>query len=1173
VANQLTGANNLVVGAPLTSGTGATIGRMTGAVVLNTAQNYTGETTINVGSSLQFRGQVTTSGFDVFGNNNDTSANASLIAGGVGGRFLQGVGAAATAIPVTFHAGSMVQLDNSFDLLPNTSDYSQGRWSDTAAFTLDSSVFKLVGNGVVPITEQVGAATIHGGSIITSLMTPTGTSPVPTTFSFANIVQSTTAAGDNGSVSIEPTTAGQLGQFERIMISVPGNVPTVSPQGIVPTWMWNQRENSFLTYNTTSGFNNAAFTVTNTTVTALGGVGTGNEIYWNKPGAGTLLAGTSFNVYALRTDNSITLSTTTDSAANITIASGGLITGAASISLTPKLIFGSTGTPKEADIHVSANTTTIGDNTTSNANTAGQIIASNIVKDGTGTLVLTGEQQTFAGGIAVDGGSLTLNNNTASNAGASNAGGKGGTIFLDGYNTALNLNAGGTTTAGSFNSNIFLAAGNPLATITVNRVGTAASGQQVMIGGNGGLANTGNLTFGGASGDQGQTLIVSNGNTMTFRVNGSTFLGTNGNITFVNNTDTFLAGPIAPTTTQTAGQAINVVKEGGSNLYLDAGTTTAAATQSSTFVGGFTVLNGGLVSPGVGGAITSGASIIGVGAGFNPLGNNNTVTMVGGTLLLRGDDDNTATFSTITYNTNNIVVNGNSTITVDRTGAQTSETTKLVQIQNLTMGAETLTVTAGNSYRFGVAGTMTMTASSTLSLSADMSISGSVVDNGAGLSLIKQGGSTLWFNTTSSSFTGPLIVEQGAIRFGNTTTASTTSTAGLASSMILDPGASVQLQAATNISAGQKIDVRSGNFTTGTGTTTGIGLGYVQLNTVIDPTALAPLITSSSTGALLINVATYNPTNPLTISAIGAGNFQIAGATAMTYSPTSLGAGANGTWVVGGNGVNFTFLAANTNTLTGANRLQAGSLLLSGGSVVMNTSNNYTGGTVDARGTGLNWSTGGTNTPLGTGQVDLFGTATASSAALFTQNTFVIHPGATVAMTDATFTANRWGSATPMALNGASLSYTAGVAGSNTQAVGNLTIAGGTRINFTGTANAGVINVGPAGAGTFTRTAGASLVFTTNSAGSLGTAGASGAEVFITGGGPALATIAGGGTMAAGYFVDGSANTFVNYGGTGFIDVPYTTAAANLPAGLTGGNAVAQMTTTGNVTLADNPSI
>ena len=525
---------------------------------------------------------------------------------------------------------------------------------------------------------------------------------------------------------------------------------------------------------------------------------------------------------------------------------------------------------------------------------------------------------------------------------------------------------------------------------------------------------------------------------------------------------------------------------------------------------------------------------------------------MGGTLFLRGDDDNTATFSTISYATNDVVVNGSATINVDRTGVNTSETTKLLQIRNLTIGAETLSIAGADTYKFGVSGTMTMTASPTLNLTADMAINGTVTDNGAGLSLIKQGTSTLWFNTNTSTFTGPVIVEQGAVRFGNTTTASTTSTAGLASSMILDPGASIQLQALTNINTGtgQKIDVRSGNFAG--------GLGIVQLNATFDPTSL---LTSTSSGELLLTAAFATP---LTLDSIGAGTFQLATTAATTYSGSLGAVGASGTWVVGGNSQNLTFTLANPNVFSGSGLLQVGSLLLGGGTVTMNTSNNYTGGTVVARGTSLAWSpTGAADTPLGTGPLDLFGTATVSGAnGVFTQNTVVIHPGATVAISDATTSANRWGSGNAMALNGATLSYTGATAGSS-QTIGNFSFAAGSHMTFAGT-GIGTINVGT-GAGTLTRAGDATLVFSTNNVGLLGTASAGGGRLIISGGGPTTAN-----GMAGGYFVDGTSNTFVTYGANGFADAAYN--VTNLPAGLVAGTGLAQINTA-SVTLADNPSI
>ncbi|MEI9894808.1 MAG: hypothetical protein WDN28_13200 [Chthoniobacter sp.] len=370
-------------------------------------------------------------------------------------------------------------------------------------------------------------------------MTPSGTVTQPTTFAFAAIQEGMNRAGvgDNGTVSIEPTTAGQLGQFERVVVTGAGAAPTVT-NGMVDAWMWDQREGAWLTY----GANGFAVAGDTTTVTSAGTAValtassataasrlllTGSST--TAVNSFTLAAGVTLNTYSLHiTGNTsqptnITLGTAADSTAKIVIGSGGIITGNNNATITPGLVFGPTGTA-QAVFHVGGSTLTIGDNT--NPTTSGQIQASNILKDGPGVLNLDSEQGTFSGAIALNGGSLTLNNRTASNSGASNAGGKGGTIYMNGYGTTLTLNAGSTAAGGSFNNSVYIAAGNPLVTINVNRIGSTSG--QSQLGGNGGLPNTGNLTFGGSSGDQGQTLIIGQANSQTFRVNGTTDLGPTG---------------------------------------------------------------------------------------------------------------------------------------------------------------------------------------------------------------------------------------------------------------------------------------------------------------------------------------------------------------------------------------------------------------------------------------------------------------------------------------------------------------------------------------------------------------------------------------------------------------------------------------------------------------------
>jgi hypothetical protein len=99
VPNQLSGAANLVVGAPVVNGALSNPTNATGTVILNSAQNYTGQTLVNRASTLEVRGAMATSGYEVFG---------TLALGGL---------AAVGSTPVTLRAGAVLRLDDSFDTL------------------------------------------------------------------------------------------------------------------------------------------------------------------------------------------------------------------------------------------------------------------------------------------------------------------------------------------------------------------------------------------------------------------------------------------------------------------------------------------------------------------------------------------------------------------------------------------------------------------------------------------------------------------------------------------------------------------------------------------------------------------------------------------------------------------------------------------------------------------------------------------------------------------------------------------------------------------------------------------------------------------------------------------------------------------------------------------------
>ena len=542
-----------------------------------------------------------------------------------------------------------------------------------------------------------------------------------------------------------------------------------------------------------------------------------------------------------------------------------------------------------------------------------------------------------------------------------------------------------------------------------------------------------------------------------------------------------------------------------------------------------------------------------------------------------------------TFDSNNIQVNGNSTISVNRNTANGSNNT--VAFNSLTIGGQTLTLTSGgNTYR-GRFSSVNLTNLATISpggtIDPDLN---NVTDNGAGLGVIKTGAGFLFFNDNptltggkwlnangSVAFSGGISVMPGAaLRFGNSIAASSTAKAGTGQ-IGINPGGEIQLQALTNINsaAGQLVDGRSA--------TVSGGLARVIMNSDFNP---ASVLTGTSSGLLL---AAQNTAAAKNLGTIGDGTFQFANTGNFTYSATTLGVGAGSTYRLGGNAQNFTITAANTNVLTGTASVRLGSLASTGGTFTFNSTNDYSNGTVIARGITAAWNTsnnaGGANTPLGTGQVDVFGNATANATAaggtgfvgLFNQNTFNIHPGSTIFIDDSAATSapgnidNRWGGGN-IALDGNTFQFRAAnfAAATSNESFGDLTFTRGTRINTATNTNTAktVITV----VGNFARNGAATMVFLPQAGALLGAPIAtSNAQQFIIASVGLQPALQAANLMAPAYYVDATSNQFLTYGADGFADVAYTAGALNLPQNLSTGNDIAQVT--GNVTLVDNPVI
>jgi len=326
----------------------------------------------------------------------------------------------------------------------------------------------------------------------------------------------------------------------------------------------------------------------------------------------------------------------------------------------------------------------------------------------------------------------------------------------------------------------------------------------------------------------------------------------------------------------------------------------------------------------------------------------------------------------------------------------------------------------------------------------------------------------------------------GALRFGTAALGGLANYTAGTGNIFINPGATVQLEAASNINttALQKIEVRS----------TADKPGILQLNTAMDP---ATLVSSTSTGLLQVNVATFG--TALNLTSIGDGSFQLGAAVNTSYTANTLGVGSGNSYRIGGTGAFTLTLAPTTATspvLTGTAKALFGSLAATGNTVALNQTNNYSGGTTIARGMTVSFTTGTSNTPFGSAAVDVFGTVVASTttgsflgASTTNTNSVIFHPGAILKLdSSVTNNANRWEDAKALTLDGTQV-WTIGLANNAvSETVGSFTFNRGSSIKTaSGTGTGSLVLTGGAGT-SFTRTGTGTMVFLPT-AGKLGLTG------------------------------------------------------------------------------------
>lgn len=1093
-------ASSLMVGTPAVWRNFGAVGNGSGTVVLHTAQNFTGSTTVNRGSALEIRESMGTSGYENWGTL-ILSRNASLAGGPA----------------VTMQKGGELRLDNNIGLLPDSQ--TQGRYGDTTALTLDNGILRLRGSSVKDVTETVGTITAKGGSTIAIERQSAAR---------AIVLEADIVRGPNAVIALTHNT-DILGADERFYLkSGIGSIGGLT-NGMVAPWMISATNMQFLTY-TEFGFQLRGFNKANGLNVASSILAT-DTLYVNSNQS--IQAGQNINAYAMRIDDNNTISPSTAATPELLIiGSGGLLQNTNASRINTHTVFGSVASPVDAVMYINSAISFGNAGTPVTVNP--QIVADNIIKAGPGTLRF---EQNQIGGAAANGGALagwggfqgdiflqqgrielrTIDNSTTSTVAGNKAGGND--IYMNGIDTRVAFYTDGADALTTFNNNLVLGADNPFARVLLNRQTGTVQDVDVAIN---------NLTFQGAPGLQGQSLIVDDedGNLFDFWVNGVITLSSLADRSYNiirNDTDVYFKGQV---TEAGAGGAAVFVKTGDGFMRWE------NVSSLNNFTGGVNLTRGTLEVRGAVANPANNENLNGGGLGTGP------VTFYGGILNLRIDGDNSTTIRT--YNWGNMLdVRGNTTINMDRLTAN-GGSNKQLSFSGLQIGSQTLTIQGGNGFDLRVDGTTTLTGNPIFANNTELILNGPV--NGRGSHIVQNGG-TVWFNTTGGTFDQGYYVNSGDLRFGTPAGNSNTATLGAGNPNIqINPAGRIVWAHAANVNSagGQRVTALSN----------GSSLARIRLEAnlgTFTPAYLYSTITSNSNGTLYLNGA-YSAA--LDMAQIGNGKFFLGGSN--TYSAPTLGVGAGGIYRLGGELNTSVTMTFSTSVFTGANQILVGSQAANGqGQFLFSAVNNLTGQTVVNRGSLLRLSAAlsGTNGGLGAegNAVNVFGelrfesNATAkNSTGTGVQYSMVLHPGSILRLQDANATgaaADRWLDTAPVNLNGSMLLIqSANAAITASEGVGDLNFERGSRV-FLATQSTAQLTLAPA---SLTRTdPTGTMVFINSAAGRLGNAPGSNSERIVVGG--ATPTNVTGTNMLPGYYIAGSDNTFVTYGANGFTRAGFDT--------------------------------
>jgi len=805
-------------------------------------------------------------------------------------------------------------------------------------------------------TFTYGGTGAGGGGTIT-LTRNSGTNGV--TYTVGNAASGTVLTrSSRGTLVLNPTTSlANLGVAaasggERFIVlgtTLPANVNTIADASIVAM---SGGVGSFVNYSgTTNGFTTTGVTYAAAVNASTIAVNTISDV------TSSVAINTGSNPYALRVGN-FTLTNSGTTTVNGTGGTAGVILNSGTTAVTNDsvitggtLAFGSSeGTIFAVTVPSGAG---IGRISSAITGTAG------ITKFGPGALTLNGNNSGLSGAVQLNQGTLNLNSANAIGTGSFTI--KDGTTINNNSAAAITLSTNNTQTwDGNFTFTGTQALNLGTGAVTMNNSRTiTASASTLTVGGP--ITGAGTLTKAGAG-----ALTLSGSNTGltggvtlsagTLNINNANALGTSAGAFTITAAST-INNTSGAAITNAGNNPVNIASTGALTLTFTGSQALHLGTGAVTLGGGtLTLANAGAFGLTLGGNVGDNAQNTGItktatgvvtlsGTGHTFTG---PITVSAGTLSLGSIADG------VTYGAGvgNIVFDGTAAARqLIYTGGNATITNRRLNLDTITIGTVTLNASGSGAINFanttalgGTSGTKPLVLRGT---NTGLNTLAAVINDGAAgtrtLTKLERG---QWVLTNNNTYTGATTVQAGTLTLDFTNTPVKTNIIANTSALTLGGGtlnlvghstATAQTFASTALTAGTMSTITAA----GGGGTLGLNLGAVTrnlssaLNINLSGSPL-PTVTASSGLADVNGIIASTATGAAFVTANGT-DWASAVTGTPTYSNDTYGATLNTNITTGASPATFVTntLRFNTGsptlTLTGANRLAAGGLLVGSG--------------------------------------------------------------------------------------------------------------------------------------------------------------------------------------------------------------------------------------------------